>query len=289
MPIVFGNPNSPRPRSGCAPRLMIGAVIALISIAGYFFSTQKNPFTGESQRVKISPAQEVQLGLQAAPEMAAQMGGTVPPNDPQSQLVSAVGNRLAASIDIPDNPYRFNFHLLADTQTINAFALPGGQIFITRALLDKLTTQAQLAGVLGHEIGHVINRHSAEHMAKSDLFQGLVQATAVGTESMSAAQIAQVAAQMRMLSYGRQDELESDQWGLQLMVKNNYDPRAQIEVMHILKEATGNSPRAPNFMATHPDPAARAEAINAWLQKNYPNGIPPNLTPGQTLRRLHAQ
>ena len=159
-------------------RLPIGAgralVIALIGIVMYMSRTQVNPVTGKKQHVAMSVDQEMALGLQAAPEMANKMGGDVDPSeDPRAALVEEVGRRLVHTSDARKSPYveNFHFHLLRDPKTINAFALPGGQIFITEGLLNRMDNEAQLAGVLGHEIGHVVNRHAAEQMAKGQLGQ----------------------------------------------------------------------------------------------------------------------
>ena len=174
--------------------------------------------------------------------------------------------------------YPFKFHTLADPRTVNAFALPGGQIFITMSLLSKLETEGQLAGVLGHEVGHVLARHSAEHIAKNQLTQGLTGAFAMGSGSMSAAQIGQTVGQMTMLKYGRDDEIEADALGLRLMSEAGYDPRAMIRVMQILEKASGGS-RNPEFQSSHPSPPRRIEEINAKLKNAFPNGIPAGLTP----------
>jgi beta-barrel assembly-enhancing protease len=167
---------------------------------------------------------------------------------------------------------------LADPRTVNAFALPGGQIFITMALLSRLETEGQLAGVLGHEVGHVIARHSAERIAKDNLTQGLTGAFAVGSGSMSGAQVAQMVGQMQMLKYGRDDELESDRLGLRLMAEAGYDPRALIRVMQILEKAGGGS-RVPEWQSSHPIPANRIQQINEIIGKAFPAGVPPNLIP----------
>src|SRR6185295_9854444 len=135
--------------------------------------------TGEKQRIALSPDQEIQLGLHAAPEMAAEMGGEMPSNDLGERAVKSMGQQLAAKL--PQNPYQFDFHLLRDPQTVNAFALPGGQVFITSALYRRLENQAQLAGVLGHEIGHVVHRHAAEQMAHAQFYQSIVMDTGVGS------------------------------------------------------------------------------------------------------------
>jgi predicted Zn-dependent protease len=276
-------------RSGRAsPQLIIGVIIALIAIGGYFFKTQRNPVTGEVQRVgDLTPKDEVYLGMQAAPKMAAQMGGAVTDSDPQARLVDEVGKRLVDYTDAAKSPYKFEFHLLANRDMINAFALPGGQIFITRALLDKMETEAQLAGVLGHEIAHVIHRHSAEHIAKGQLGQGLVAAVAVGAsdrrQGMSAAMLASFVSNMIQLKYGRNDERESDEYGVKYMAQAGYDPRGMIHVMRVLKQAGGGR-GGPDFMSTHPDPGDREQTIKQIIEKNYPNGVPSNLTEGRRLK-----
>jgi predicted Zn-dependent protease len=194
-----------------------------------------------------------------------------------------MGNRLVAALG-KDTPYQFDFHLLADPQTINAFALPGGQIFITEALYRRLETDGQLAGVLGHEIGHVIERHSAQQMAKAQLTQGLTGAAVMATydpsrpETQSTAAVAAMIGQLLNLKYGRGDEIESDKWGVQLMAAAGYDPHAQIRVMEILREA-GKGPRQPEFMSTHPDPGNRIERIREYIAILFPNGVPSDLKP----------
>src|SRR4051794_6135848 len=163
MTMGYGDGSGQRRGIGCSPRIIIAAVILLFGAGSYYFTTQKNPITGEIQRISLTPDQEIQLGLQAAPEMANEMGGEMPPNNPGEQAVKAMGTALARRL--PNNPYQFDFHLLRDPKTVNAFALPGGQVFITEALYLRLQNEAQLAGVLGHEIGHVVLRHAAEQMA----------------------------------------------------------------------------------------------------------------------------
>jgi predicted Zn-dependent protease len=156
-------------------------IIVAISLLTYFGSRQDNPVTGETQYVGITPEQEIALGLQAAPQMAQEFGG-VDPSQGDQALVDQIGQGIVASSAASQTPYEYEFHLLADAQTINAFALPGGQIFITRALYDRLQTEGQLAGVLGHEIGHVVARHSAEQIAKAQLTEGLTSSPS-GTDA----------------------------------------------------------------------------------------------------------
>jgi predicted Zn-dependent protease len=271
--------STPPRRFGCSPRLAIAALILLVGAFSYYFTTQKNPITGENQRVKLTPDQEMQLGLQAAPEMAAEMGGELPQADAGEREVTAMGHRLAAALP-SSNPYQFDFHLLADPQTVNAFALPGGQVFITRGLYTRLSTEGQLAGVLGHEIGHVVHRHAAQQMAHADFYNSIVMATGVGTGDSRAAALAQYVTQVRSLKYSREDELEADAWGLKLMAQIGFDPREMLRVMEILK-SLGSS--GSEMMSTHPLPESRIEKINAQLQQQYPSGVPKELTQGKPL------
>jgi predicted Zn-dependent protease len=267
-------------------RLIGALIIACIGLAMYWFHTEKNPVTGEIQHVSISPEQEIRLGLESAPQMARQMGGEEPSNDPRVMEVQRIGKQLVGSFpEAVDSPWKFQFHLLADRETINAFALPGGQVFITLGLLNKLQNEAQLAGVIGHEIGHVIERHSAQQMAKNQLGQSLLVAVAAGTEQeRRSIMLAQVVNQMIQLRYGRKDESQADLWGLKLMEKAGYNPFAMIEVMKILKEASGGG-RGIELFQSHPNPELRMEQIKAYLQEHPPRS---GLTDGRPLAEVYG-
>jgi predicted Zn-dependent protease len=226
--------------------------------------------TGETQYIDISPEQEIALGLEAAPQMAAEFGG-LDENAQDQAIVDEIGNRIVQSSPAGSSPYQFEFHLLDDDQTINAFALPGGQIFITRALYDQLNTEGELAGVLGHEIGHVVARHSAEHIAKAKLTEGLTGAAVIAAydpenpSSASRAQIALLVGQLINLKFGRDDELESDYLGVCFINDSGYDPNELIRVMQVLDSArTGNQP--PEFFSTHPNPENRVQRIQEAIQ-----------------------
>lgn len=256
--------------SGCSGRLLIAAAIAAFSLFSYFSSRQDNPVTGETQYIDITPEQEIALGLEAAPQMAAEFGGEDESAADQA-IVDEVGNRILQNSVAGSSPYQFDFHLLDDEQTINAFALPGGQVFITRALYNKLQTEGELAGILGHEIGHVVARHSAEHIAKAKLTEGLTGAAVIAAydpnnpSSASRAQIALLIGQLINLKFGRDDELESDYLGVCLINDAGYDPNELVNVMKILEASqTGNRP--PEFFSTHPNPENRIQRIQQAIQ-----------------------
>ena len=257
---------------GCS-RLLIALVIAAAGVIAYMSRTEVNPVTGEKQHVALSVDQEKVLGLEAAPEMAAKMGGVVPESDPKAQTVKQVGGKIVQRGDAARSPYvdSFDFHLLADPDTINAFALPGGQVFITQGLLDRMPDEAALAGVLGHEIGHVVHRHAAEQIAKGQLGAALAQAAGVAASDGSdggqrAAMIAAMVNQVVQLRYGRADESESDRYGIEAMADAGYDPRAMLEVMKILAQA-GGSQRPPEWLSSHPLPETRIAEIEEYLRK----------------------
>ncbi|MBT8271759.1 MAG: M48 family metalloprotease [Flavobacteriaceae bacterium] len=245
-------------------KLLIGAGIILFAVIKYCSSAEVNPYTGEKQHIALSEEQEIALGIQVAPQMAQQHGGLYPDERYQA-FVDQVGQRLVNSSIARETNYKYDFHLLADEQTINAFALPGGQIFITYALFSKLENEDQLAGVLGHEIGHVIGRHSAERMAKQGLTQGILSGVAVGIDP-NTAQGAAAIAQMLNMQYGRDDELQSDDLGVKFMLRAGYNAEEMIGVMEILKAAAGPN-RVPERMSTHPDPENRMEKIREAIEK----------------------
>ncbi|MCI0529589.1 MAG: M48 family metallopeptidase, partial [Nitrospira sp.] len=260
---------------------VMAIVVAVISLISYFASREYNPVTKETQYVSITPEQEIALGLQAAPQMAKQYGGLYPDKNAQA-TVDKIGRQLVFKTAASQTPYKFDFHVLADDGAINAFALPGGQIFITTGLMKRLRTEGELAGVLGHEIGHVVARHGAEHIAKQQLTQGLTGAAVLATydpndpSSQKTAAVAALIGNLINMKFGREDELESDKLGVRFLSEAGCDPRAMISVMEILAEAS-KGPRPPEFFSTHPNPENRIEQIKAAIQEQFPNGIPEGL------------
>lgn len=243
-------------------RLLIGAAIVLFAVVKRCSSTEVNPYTGREQAINMSSDQEIAIGLQSAPQLTEQYGGFYP-NEEFQAFVDKVGNLLVRSSIANQTPYNYEFHLLADANTINAFALPGGQVFITYTLFSKLENEDQLAGVLGHEIGHVLGRHSAERIAETEYWQTLSTGAAVGADM---GDVVSSYGYKTLLTNGRGDELESDELGVKFMIDAGYDPEEMIDVMQILKAAAGSN-RIPEFQSTHPDPDNRIEKIKEAIAK----------------------
>jgi beta-barrel assembly-enhancing protease len=265
-------------------RLLIALVVAVISLLGYFGNSVINPVTKEKQHVGgVTPDQEIAMGLQAAPEMAQEFGGLDPDARVQA-LVDSVGNRIVSHTAAGTTPYQYQFHALSDPETINAFALPGGQVFVTDGLLKRLETEGELAGVLGHEIGHVVARHGAEQIAKSQLTQGLTGAAVLATYdpnnpgSRNSAAVAMMIGQLVNMKFGRNDELEADRLGVQFMSDAGFDPRSMEKLMQILEQSASGA-RQPEFFSTHPNPENRITRIREAIKEKYPGGVPEGLQP----------
>jgi beta-barrel assembly-enhancing protease len=253
---------------------MIALVFVAIALFKWFSTPKyRSAVTDEDHRAVGDISQDVAMGLQAAPEMMQQHGGEHRDTKLQS-LVDQIGAKLVKANSQGDwasefNQYKWDFHLLADEEMINAFALPGGQVFFTYGLLKHLKSEDEVAGVMGHEIGHVIARHSAQQMAKNGFIGGLVQAGTMATagDGGGSPQMAQMVGKLLSTRYGRGDETQSDKLGVQFMMNAGYNPQGLIKVMEILAKTMGGSGRPPEYLSSHPNPENRIEAIQGFIEQ----------------------
>jgi predicted Zn-dependent protease len=241
-----------------APVLALGLAGATLSVS----ACAVNPATGERQLSLVSESQEIQIGRDADEQIVASMG--LYPDEAVQRYVSDLGQRLAADSERPDLPWTFR---VVDDPTVNAFALPGGFIYVTRGILGHLGSEAELAGVLGHEIGHVTARHSVNQMSRAQLAQiGLGVGMIFSETVREYGDVAGAGMQLMFLKFGRDDESEADRLGVRYMMRERYDPRELANVMQMLartSEMQSGSGRVPEWLATHPDPGNRSEAIMA--------------------------
>jgi predicted Zn-dependent protease len=262
--------------SGCI-RIVIGLVVAAFALISFLGSKTTNPVTGQEQYISITKDQEVALGLQSAPEMEAQFGG-LEPDQRYQNAVQSIGAKLVNESFASQSEYPFEFHVLADAQTVNAFALPGGPVYITRALMDLLPSEGSVASVLAHEISHVVARHSAEQISTQQLTQGLTGAVVMATydpnnpSSMATAEVAMLIGQLVDMKFSRDDEIIADSMGVKVMGQANYDPNVMVSVMQILEQAGGSN--GIEFFSTHPSPENRTAKIEQAISDLYPNGLP---------------
>jgi predicted Zn-dependent protease len=216
-----------------------------------------NPATGKRQLTLISEQQEVALGLDEAKKAVAQYGRY--PDDELQVYVSKLGLRLAAASERPDLPWSFT---VVDDPVVNAFALPGGQIFVTRGILAHFNSEAELASVLGHEIGHVTARHSVEQMSTAQLANlGLGVAMIASEDVRPYAGMAAQGLQLMFLKFSRDDESESDELGLRYMTNAGYDPTEMPKMFVTLDRisAAQEAGRIPVWASTHPNPDRREQ------------------------------
>lgn len=251
------------------------AVLALAAILGTACTT--NVATGKRiYTFGMSSSAQVALGAEAAPAFTEQYGGPVP--DPELQgYVRELGAKLAAQTEgeNPKLPWEFTF---LNSDVVNAFALPGGKVFFTRGLAAKLTNEAQMAGVLGHEVGHVTAEHGAQRIAQQTTFNIGMAAVAVVVSSSKNQSVRdvgtlgvpalQIGGNLVMLSYGRKEELEADRLGVRYMSRLGYDPKGQMQVMEVLASLSAGG-RQPDILSTHPDPEKRIEQIRGLLAGEY--------------------
>jgi predicted Zn-dependent protease len=241
-------------------------VTALMVVALSTSSCSTNPATGKRQIAMISESQEIAMGREADQQVAQSLGLY---QDEQVQAyVSKLGKQLAADSERPNLPWTFR---VVDDPVVNAFALPGGFIYVTRGLMTHLTSEAELVSVLGHEIGHVTGRHSVEQMSKAQLAQiGLIAGMVLKPELAQFGDLAQTGLSLMFLKYSRDDESEADSLGLRYLVREKYDPREMPQVFETLRrvseaESQGKQGRVPNWLSTHPSPENRIQAISSQI------------------------
>jgi predicted Zn-dependent protease len=232
--------------------------VALVLLFAWGCAT--NPATGRRQLILMSEQEEIQLGRQSDAEIRAQMGVY---DDPDLQAyVRAVGAKLVTAAHRPHLPWTFT---VVDEAAVNAFALPGGFIYLTRGILPFLRNEAELAGVLGHEIGHVDARHSAEAYSKQlGAGLGLAAAGVLAPSTQPFQGLAGAGLGLLFLKYGRDAEMESDRLGVTYPATNGWDPRgvpALLNTLGRLDEAAGSRRGVPNWALTHPPAEDRVERV----------------------------
>ena len=244
--------------------LLIGAGIILFMLFQYYSKIEVNKFTGKKQHISLTIEEEITIGILIAPQMAQHYGGLYPDQNFQ-KLIDKVGRKLVNTSFVQQTEYKYDFHLLNDTRIMNAFALPGGQIFITYALFSKLKNEDQLAGVLSHEIVHVLGRHSVEKMKNQGLTQVVLNGIDFGFTPNKSENVLDITYFSKM-NYSVNDELESDKISVKIMIESGYNPKALIKVLEKLKTVS-ESNKTPEIMNSHPNPENRIEKIKNLIEK----------------------
>jgi predicted Zn-dependent protease len=254
--------------------LLLLALVLAPALAGCV----TNAATGRSQFNSLSREDEIAMGTEAQAEIIPQYGGAV--DDPALQAyVTEVGMKMVPYVEGDYGSLPWEFTLL-DTEVINAFALPGGKVFLTRGLASKLKSEAEMAGVLGHEIGHVTAEHADKRITNQIIFTGvLIGATVAAGQSgdgwieAGVPLLVGVGGQGFLLKFGRGEEYESDTLGIRYMTRAGYNPEGQVRVMQVLVDASKGAGRQPEFLSTHPYPESRVKRAEEIIRKDYPQTI----------------
>jgi predicted Zn-dependent protease len=226
-------------------------------------SCARNPVTGKSELSLVSESQEIEMGKQGAQEVAQTIG--LYDNANAQAYVAEIGKPIAAKSERPNLPWEFH---VVDDASVNAFALPGGFIFVTRGLMTTINDEAEFATVIGHEIGHVTNRHSVQMISKSQLAQlGLGIGSILSSDIAKFGQLAGAGLQVLFLKYSRDAENQADQAGFRYALNQGYDVREMPKVFQTLDRIsqTSGGGKLPEWLATHPNPGNRIKHIETML------------------------
>jgi predicted Zn-dependent protease len=222
-----------------------------------------NPITGEGELMFFPEQQDIVIGSKYAPEVERQMGGRIA-DEALQNYVDSVGQKIARVSHKPDLEYRF---VALNDKSVNAFALPGGYLFITRGMLEKLQTEAQLAAILAHETVHVVARDTSAAMSSQIGLDILLSAVISDKTPRGILTATKLTRQILSLGYSREDERWADLAGLDYMVWAGYNPYAMLETMQMLQSQQEIRPI--EFFSTHPSPQNRTEYLTQRIQTKY--------------------
>ncbi|TGE18572.1 M48 family metalloprotease [Hymenobacter elongatus] len=233
-------------------------------------SCSVNPVTGKKEVMLVSKGQELAMGQQSDPAVTAQFG--LYPDQKIQKFINDKGKAMGAISHRPDLAYQFR---VVDSPVINAFAIPGGYVYFTRGIMAHFNNEAQFAGVLGHEIGHVTARHSAKQQTNAIIGQvGMMGAMIASPRLAQFGEQAAQGMQLLFLKFGRDDESQSDELGVEYSSKIGYDAAQMADFFQTLQrqQAQSGAEAIPDFLSTHPNPADRYNRVHQladqWKQKN---------------------
>jgi len=249
----------------------LATAVTLMAATLWLAGCQVDPVTGRKTFNTLGPGQALALGEQAAPQYVEAFGGQV--DDPAlREYVSQLGQKIAGVSHTPDLPWQF---YLLDSSMVNAFAVPGGHVFVTRGLMSLFDSEAELAAVLAHEVTHVVRGHSGQQLARAQALQlGLaIGGAASGAEGQELQRIYNIGGQVGtlafLLPFSREHEDQADATGVLYLVRAGYEPAAMVRVLEILEAQSRKTGRAPLIFSTHPYPEQRAQTIRQLIQSRY--------------------
>lgn len=222
-----------------------------------------NPVTGEEEMMFFSPEKDVALGRKYSPSIEKELGGLVPDDNLQN-YINQIGQRIARVCHRPDLSYHF---AVVEEGGANALAVPGGYVYITRDLLKELKSEAQLAAILGHEVGHVVARDTMAAISRQIGTTALLAAAVAGDAPGDVTRATAFVSSVLTLQYSRDDEKDADMTGLSYMTQAGYDPNGIVETMRILQDLQTYRPI--EFFSTHPNPESRIAYLEDRIARRY--------------------
>jgi predicted Zn-dependent protease len=239
-------------------------ILVLLLAAVLMQSCAVNPVSGKRQFMLLSKGQEQALGQQSDPSIVASYG--LYKDAKLQQFINAKGNMMGRISHLPKQKYEFK---ILDSPVVNAFALPGGYVYFTRGIMAHFNNEAEFAGVLGHEIGHITARHSAQQYSRQILAQvGLMAGVVLSEDFRQYANIANTGVGLLFLKFGRDNESESDRLGVEYSTKIGYDAKEMAGFFGTLKRLSNQGGGSiPTFLSTHPDPADREKTVEALAKE----------------------
>jgi beta-barrel assembly-enhancing protease len=276
-------------QASISTRILAVSLTLLISLTSWSAAPMVNPELPDPGHPSMSKQQQEQLGLKTAAEVYKQMP-VLPDSNPVTQYVQQLGKKLVTVIP-PERSWPYQFHVIQQSD-INAFALPGGPIFINIGTIDAADNEAELAGVMSHEMSHVYMQHSAKQAPKQEWANilGALGGLLGGTAGTLAQMGIQYGAGTILMKYSRADEAQADAVGAIIMYKNGYDPRAMAQFFQKLEKLVGNG--GLQFLSDHPNPGNRVEAVDKeiahWPPKQYLPTSPAFLQAKQEAKGIKA-
>jgi len=222
-----------------------------------------NPITGEEDLMFYPEDKDIAIGKKYAPEVEKQLDGRIANEDLQN-YIDRIGQKIARVSQRPDLEYHF---VALQDESTNAFALPGGYVFVLRGMLEKLTSESQLAALLGHEIAHVVARHSMAALSRQHVLDALMVAAIAGRAPGETVRAASLTRLFLDLRYSREDEREADLAGLAYMTAAGYDPHGAVELIQSLEDE--HTVKQIEFFSTHPSPRNRRQYIAQEIENKY--------------------
>ncbi len=222
-----------------------------------------NPVTGEQEMMFFGPEKDVELGRKYAPYIEKELGGRIRDENLQN-YINQIGQRIARVCHRPDLAYYF---AAVEEEGANAFAVPGGYVYITRGLLKELKSESQLAAILAHEVGHVVARDTMVAMSRQIGATALLAAAAVSDAPSDVVHATAFITGVLTLQYSREDEKDADLTGMSYMAQAGYDPNGMVQTMEILQEL--QTYRPVEFFSTHPNPESRIEYLKERIERRY--------------------